>query len=201
VAPSDTEVVHGEAVDPAHLERAGWSNAELIWEQIQEAAAECDVAGAADEAAELWRGALEVAREHLTPQDPRLATSLTNHAVALRRAGHTDAAQALFREALAVWDAAADWIAALRPERTARSSTFHFRLEGKYPGAYERAARARHAALAAEGRAAALACSRGENRGGEGLRRWQREGRRAGFTGTRKLMAAALLVAPGAEGD
>ena len=45
------------------LERAGWNNAELIWEQIQEAAAEAQAAGERQEASELWVGALEVARE------------------------------------------------------------------------------------------------------------------------------------------
>ena len=57
------------------LERAGWSNAELIWEQIQETAAEAQATGDPEnQASALWAGALEVAREHFAPDDPRLAT-------------------------------------------------------------------------------------------------------------------------------
>ena len=37
--------------DPRLLERAGWTNAEVIWEQIQEAAAECERADDYAEAA------------------------------------------------------------------------------------------------------------------------------------------------------
>lgn len=187
-------LVRAESVDPALLERAGWSNAELIWEQIQEAAAECDQAGEREEAAALWRGGLEVAREHLGPDDPRLATSLANHALAIRRAGGE--AGALFDEALAVWDAAQGWIAKLRPEVRARSSTFHLRLARKHRGAYERFSRKRYAELAAEGRAALLACRDGAG-SDERLARWRREGQRGGFTDARKLMAAAWLIAPG----
>ena len=42
---SDEPISAPEPVDPVLLERAGWSNAELIWEQIQETAAECLAAG------------------------------------------------------------------------------------------------------------------------------------------------------------
>lgn len=178
---------HAEA-----LARAGWSDAELTWEQAQEAAAEALEAGDRDEAAALWATGLDLARATFGAGDPRLATSLANHAVALRRAGAD--ATPLFVEALAVWARSGPWVLALAPEHRARSSTYHLRLETRYPGGYDRHARARHAALAEEGLAAleALQAGRGPARGA--LARWRRE-RPAGYVDVRKLLAAVLLLA------
>ncbi|NIR29821.1 MAG: hypothetical protein GWN84_11030 [Gammaproteobacteria bacterium] len=186
--------VRSESLDPGALERAGWRNAELIWEQIQETAAELNATGAWEEAAELWEGALEIAQEHFRHDDPRLATSLANHGLAARRSGRDPAA--LFDEALSVWDSAQAWIAGLRPERRARSSLFHLRLQTKHRGAYDRFSRQRYAELAAEGRAALLACRDDTEREDDRLARWVREGRQGGLTDARKLMAAAWLIAP-----
>jgi hypothetical protein len=182
---------HAEA-----LARAGWSDADLTWEQAQEAAAEALEAGDWDAAAALWAAGLELARTAFEACDPRLATSLANHAVALRRAG-ADAAP-LFDEALAVWARSGPWVLALAPERRARSSTYHLRLQTRYPGGYDRHARARHAALAEEGRTAlgALQAGGGSSRGG--LARWRRE-RPAGYVDVRKLLAAVLLLADPAD--
>ncbi len=194
MSESKPPFVHSEPLDAGALERAGWRNAELIWEQIQEKAAELNAAGAPEEAAELWQGALEVAREHFSRDDPRLATSLANHGLAVRRRGG-DAA-ALLDEALAVWDSAQAWIDRLRPEQRARSSTFHLRLRAKHRGAYDRFSRRRYAELAAEGRAALLACRDDAEAEDDRLGRWIREGRRGGLTDARKLRAAAWLIAP-----
>ena len=80
-----SETIATPVHDPRLLERAGWTNAEVVWEQIQEAAAECERADDDTEASELWRGGLELAREHLPPGDLRVATSVANVAVAERR--------------------------------------------------------------------------------------------------------------------
>lgn len=182
--------------DPGSLAalRAGWSEAEALWEARQEAAARHAGAGRHAEAAALRAEALRLARAHFAPNDPRLATSLANHAHALRRQGAVAPAEALFDEALRVWDSSGPWIEALAPERRARSSLFHLRLEAKHPGGYDRHARERYRALAAEGRAAIAALRDGAEGAGDRLARWQHE-RPAGYIDARKLAAAALLIA------
>ncbi len=176
------------------LIRAGWREADLAWEISQQDAAERAAAGAHDDAAALCAEALRLARESFAHDDPRLATALANQAEALRRAGRAAAARALFEEALVVWDASGSWLAALAPERRARSSTFHLRLEAKHPGGYERHSRERTQALAAEGRTAILALRDGREGKDDRLARWRKE-RPEGYTDARKLMAAALLIA------
>ena len=180
--------------DPASLERAGWTNAEVIWEQVQEAAAECERSDGPAEAAELWRGALEVAREHLPPGDLRLATSVANLAVADRWAGDSTAAARGFEEALALWDAGGEWVESLAPVARARSSTFHLRLESRHPGAYDRFPRERYRALAREGRAVLVARHDGRPDDTDRFARWRRE-RPPGFNDWRRLLGTVLLVA------
>ncbi len=185
------------AVDPRVLEaliRAGWREAELAWERCQESAGDLNAGGKFEDAATLWAEALRLAREHFAGNDPRLAASLANQAVALRRAGRDEAARALFEEALLAWDASGPWVAALAPERRARSSTFHLRLEAKHPGGYAQHSRARTQALAGAGRAAILALRDGGEGEDERLARWHKE-RPQGYSDARKLMAAALLIA------
>ena len=196
------ETVATTVHDPAALERAGWTNAEVIWEQVQEAAAECERAGERTEAAELWRGALDLAREHLSSGDLRHATSLANLAVAERWAGDTAAATRCIEEALALWDAGEEWVESLMPVARARSSTFHLRLESKHPGAYDRFPRERYRRLAREGREVLVARRDGRPDGSDRLERWRRE-RPTGFNDWRRLLGAVLLVAAGGpvEGD
>ena len=180
--------------DPDALERAGWSNAEVIWEQIQETAAECERAGDAAGAGELWRGAHELAREHLPAGDLRRATSVANLGVAARRAG--DSAEAVRRldAALRIWDEGERWVEALVPVARARSSTFHLRLESKHRGAYDRFPRERFRTLAEEGRGVLAARRDGRGDAFDRLERWRRE-RPAGFNDWRRLLGAVLLVA------
>ena len=188
------ETIAASIHDPDALERAGWTNAEVIWEQVQEAAAECERAGDASEAAELWNGALDLAREHLAPGDLRLATSVANLAVAERRAGDSAAAARRFDEALSLWDGGEEWVESLEPAPRARSSTFHLRLESKHPGAYDRFPRERYRVLAREGRAVLVARRDGRSDAANRLARWRRE-RPPGFNDWRRLLAAVLLVA------
>ncbi len=182
---------------PPNLEaliRAGWREAELSWEARQQEAAERAAAGAHDDAAVLWAEGLRLARASFGNDDPRLATALANQAQALRRRGQDAAARSLFEEALLVWDGSGPWIAALAPERRARSSTFHLRLESKHPGGYERHSRERYEALAADGRAALIALRDQQPPPFDGPVRWAQE-RPEGYSDARKLMAAVLLVA------
>ena len=180
------------------LERAGWTNAEVIWEQIQVAAAECRRGGDDAEASELWRGALELAREHLPPGDLRVAASVANLAVVERRAGNVRAAKETIQEALALWDAGDEWVESLEPTALARSSTFHLRLQAKHPGAWDRFPRERFRTLALEGRAILAARHDGLPDASDRLERWRRE-RPAGFNDWRKLLGAVLLIAPDGE--
>ncbi len=189
------------AVDPRALEaliRAGWREAELAWERCQERAGERNAAGDLEGAAALWAEGLRLARATFAGNDLRLAASLANQALALRRAGRDEAARALFEEAFVVWDASGPWLAALAPERRARSSTFHLRLEAKHPGGYAHHSRERYQALAAEGRAALLALRDGREGDDDRLARWHRE-RPEGYTDARKLLAAVCLIAPDLE--
>ena len=110
-----SETIATPVHDPRLLERAGWTNAEVIWEQIQEAAAECERADDYAEASELWRGALDLAREHLPSGDLRVAASVANIAVAERRTGDPATAKRNLDEALALWDAGEPWVESLKP--------------------------------------------------------------------------------------
>ena len=176
------------------LERAGWTNAEVIWEQIQEAAAECERADDYAEASELWRGALDLAREHLPSGDLRVAASVANIAVAERRTGDPATAKRNLDEALALWDAGELWVESLKPVAVARSSTFHLRLQAKHPGGYDRFPRERYRTLAMEGRAVLAARRDGLPDKSDRLDRWRRE-RPNGFNDWRKLLGAVLLIA------
>ena len=183
--------------DPRVLGRAGWSNAEVIWEQIQETAARCERAGDRAEAAELWRGGLELVREQLPPADLRVAASVANVAVAERRAGDEPAALRLFDEALSLWDGGEAWVESLAPDSMARSSTFHLRLRTRHPGGYDHGPRERYRALAAEGRTVVEARREGRPDETDRLSRWRRE-RPEGFNDWRRLLGAVLLIAPDA---
>lgn len=181
-----------EPPDAAALARAGWREAELVWEHVQVAAAEALASGNAEEAAEFWRTGLALARETFAADDPRLAASLANHAAGQRHAGDEAQAVQLIDEALAVWDRTGPWIAALEPERRARSSLFHLRLEAKHKGAYEHHSEARYTKLAEEGRARTLALKEPTTEPAVDLDRWHRD-RPAGYTDARKLLGAVLL--------
>ncbi len=185
----------GAAVPPdaEALARAGWSDEDLTWEQIQVAAAEAQAEGDSTTAAEFWDAGLGLARDAFPEDDPRLAASLSNVAAAKRLAGDMDAAAPLIGEALAVWGRCEPWIAALEPERRARSSLFHLRLESKHRGGYDHHSVARYRELAAEGRTRCDALRGGTGQSKVDLERWRRE-RPEGYTDGRKLLAAVVLT-------
>jgi hypothetical protein len=180
--------------DPRHLASAGWTEDDLAWEDLQERGAEAWRDGDVDLAASLWAQALRLARTAFAANDPRLATSLANHTAGLAHGAGDTRTESLLHEALAVWDGSGPWVAALPPDRRSRSSTYHVRLETRYRGGYDRFARERHAAIVAEGRSALHARLFG-GEAPDNLDRWRTE-RPDGYTGTRKLLAAALLIAP-----
>ena len=195
-----SETVFTAVHDPRLLERSGWANAEVIWEQIQETAADSERSGDHAEAAELWRGALDLAREHLPRDDLRLAASIASVAVAERRTGDVTTATRMFDEALALWDAGGRWVASLKPIPSARSSTFHLRLQAKHPGVYDRFPRERFRSLAMEGQVVIAARRAEQPDEFDRLERWRRE-RPDGFDDWRKLLGAVLLIATDAGGS
>ena len=117
-----------------------WRDEDAAWERLQR-----DVLSAFrdnDQALARRRcgQALALAKEHFRSGDPRLAASLACQGRLLREKTPSLAAD-LFREARAHWAQAPAWLASQqppgRPERLARSSSFHLRLESKHPGAYQ----------------------------------------------------------------
>lgn len=187
ISESDAAAVPG-------AEAAGWSAADVRWEALQESAADLAVRGDLDTAAPQWADALYLARQQFTPDDPRLATSLANRAHALRLKGDEAAAEAMFKEALLVWDRSGPWVEALRIERKARSSLYHLRMEARHWKTYEETAKKRLRRFAEEGRAAIVALASNEPAdGNRGPSRWRSE-KSPTFTDARKLHAAALLV-------
>ena len=194
----NAETVATEVHDPAALERAGWTNAEVIWEQVQEAAAECERAGDVGGSG----GALAGSRRS-RPEASRLRTAIcgwrpvvANLAVAERWSGDSEAAARRFDEALSLWDAGGEWVESLAPVARARSSTFHLRLESRHPGAYDRFPRERYRRLAREGREVLVARRDGRSDRTDRLERWRR-GRPPGFNDWRRLLGAVLLLAAG----
>lgn len=187
-----------EALPLGALLAAGWRPDELEWERLQEEALEHAAKGHDEKAKPLWARALHIARDELALDDPRLATSLANHAGALRRAGDTALADELLDEAVLTWSRAKDWIEALAPEQRARSSTFHLRLARKNPGSFEKIDKSRHAIMGILGHKALAALKAGEPPDAtdleESLEGWRRQKPR-GFTDGRKLIAAVLLMA------
>jgi hypothetical protein len=181
---------------------AGWRESDLAWEsaavRTAEAVAQNDYAKAKDEAGQ----ALQLARADFEPIDPRLGTSLANYGVTLNLSGDSgDGSAFLFREGLAVWRGADQWIARMDAPRVARSSLFHMRMEALHRPTYRARWQKRWREIAADaiGRLEILAAAGGTTLANPGdlLPRWRRECP-AMLNDTRKLMAAAfLLLAPG----
>lgn len=172
-----------------HLERCGWSNAELIWEQIQEAAAQAWLLGDEDEASALWQGALEVADEHFAPQDTRRVTSRVNAAAGFQSGdGNSGAPPDAARE----WLESEAWVSDLKPFVRARSSTFHLRLRAKHPGAYDRTDKELYRNLFQQG-LNQLRGTHDKSRFRQRVARWH-EQKPSGFNDYRKLLAAVLLL-------
>ena len=178
---------------------AGWSRDDLDWEA--EAAAHCEALahGSESDARARSGGCLFRARESFAADDPRLATSLANHAASLAR--QDDAAAAgLWQEAGSAWPRSRTWITAMSAPRVARSSLFHMRMEQRHRATYEDRWRVKWHDLAEEARARLLAADPAgptdPAAAAAALARWQRE-RPAMLNDTRKLMAAALLLLPG----
>jgi hypothetical protein len=170
----------------------GFSAADLAWESCQERAALAFRSGDVATAARLWEQGLAIARKHFGRGDPRLASSLTNQALVMRRRRHDYQAQQLFDEAFVVWEASWRWIYLMTPGDRAepRRSAQSDRL-----GVYDPAARAHLTALAERGCAATAWLERHDQLPADSLDEWL-EIKPRRLSDLRKLLAAVLLIAP-----
>ena len=176
----------------ADLIAAGWSEADLEWERLTEAALSDLAEGRADTAREQFAAALRLARTNFAGHDPRLAASLSNHAAAQSNSGGKIEAAAT--QAWAVCDR---WIDGMTAPRAARSSMFHLRMERLHRPAYEERWRVKGRELLDEVRNVFGALGNLELVGAEEaaarLARWNRE-RPVTLTDPRKLMASVILL-------
>jgi hypothetical protein len=182
-------IVHGATATPCAA-RVVASAADLAWERYQEQAAIAYRAGDPITPSRLWATALDIAEKHFGHGDPRLASSLTNQALVMRRRRHDYQAQKLFREALHVWDVSWRWIHLMTPDRTARGTRRSDHLD-----IYGRDARAWFNALAQQGRAATIALEHRDELPANGLEEWFAMKPKR-MSDLRRLLGAVLLIAP-----
>ena len=102
-------IVPGARRSPTPASAAGFA-ADLAWERAQEQAAIAYRAGDPITPTRLWAAALDIAEKHFGPGDPRLASSLTNNGLVLRRRRQDHQAKRMFQDAVDVWDASWRWI-------------------------------------------------------------------------------------------
>ena len=182
-------IARGAAATPSAA-RAVASAAELAWERYQEQAAIAYRAGDPITPSRLWTAALDIAEKHFGRGDPRLATSLTNQALVMRRRRLDYQAQNLFREALEVWADSWRWLHLMTPGRSASGARSSDRLD-----VYGRDARAWINALAQQGRAATIALEVQDQLPANGLDEWFAIKPKR-MSDLRRLLGAVLLIAP-----
>ncbi|OQM74191.1 hypothetical protein [Manganibacter manganicus] len=181
---------------------AGWSEADLEWERLAEAAFTALAAGKNDVVGSEIAAALRLARAEFAANDPRLAASLSNQAAIVATDGN-GGAERIRAAAVQAWAACDGWIEAMTAPRTARSSMFHLRMERLHRPAYEERWRVRGRELLATLREeihadAPLALIAPEEAASR-LARWHRE-RPVTLSDPRKLMAAVILLAAREKG-
>ena len=187
--PIAPDAVAGEAGGTAFA--AGFSAADFAWERWQEQAALAYRAGDVATAVRAWEQALAVAEQHFGRGDPRLAASLTNQALVMRRRRHEYQAKRLFEEAFAVWADSWRWIYLMTPGRQTTSQ----QAQSDRLATYDDTARAWFTVLAERGCAATAMLERFDQLPKDSLAEWlELKPRR--LSDLRKLLAAVLLIAP-----
>jgi len=178
----------------AELLQAGWSESDLAWEQHAAATLEALAKGDAAQVRHSAGAAVGLARENFAGDDPRLATSLANLAVALGPGDENSAS--LLAEAGRVWASCTPWIEAMTAPRSARSSLFHLRMEALHRDTYRERWAVKWRELADEGRRCVAGLARGDAppAAEPRLKQWRRECP-ALLNDSRKLLAAVILTA------
>lgn len=170
------------AVTSSHpVASAPFNATDFAWEQVQESGLRAFGAGGPGVAAKQWQRGLTIARGHFGPDDPRLATSLTNVGLVLRQRGESHQASRHFKDAQVVWDRAVRWVRLMVPP-------------GRVDAGYDAAAIARFEELIAQGKAATLAIESLGALPPWGLDGWLSVRPRRG-SDLRKLLSAIFLIA------
>ena len=180
------------AGDQVGLGASAFTAADLAWERCQEQAALAYRAGNMPAATRLWAEGLAIATKHFGRGDPRLAASLTNQALVMRRRRQDYQAKRLFEDAFLVWADSWRWILLMTPAHPARrpQSAQSDRL-----ATYDASARAQFSALAERGRLATERLERYDELPEDGLVDWL-ELKPKRPSDLRKLLAGVLLIAP-----
>ncbi len=177
---------------------AGWTEADIDWENAVEAALQCLANGDREGARTGFAHAVRIATANFADLDPRLGNSLANHGAALVEAGEEHLSGRTIADAVRVWQGCDAWVAKMTAPRAARSSLFHLRMEQRHRPTYEARWRVKWGELVEEARRQVAGPGRlmlvSEAVAAERLARWRRE-RPAMLNDTRKLMAAVLLLA------
>jgi hypothetical protein len=176
---------------------SNFAAADLNWERCQEQAALAYLGRDPAAATEFWARGLAIAERHFSRGDPRLAASLTNHALVMRRQRLDYQAQRAFDRALTTWDDAWRWVLLMTPPhaipaRADGAATDHLAI-------YDREARGSFSALIRRGRGRTARLERHDELPVGGLDEWF-EIKPRGMTDLRKLLGAVLLIAPNPHG-
>ena len=131
------------------------ANPEFLWVHITEAATAAFEGGRYRIAAEKWQNAYRIAQD-FDDDDPRLAGSLNNMAIAFRINNDFKEAGRCYRNALENWESAFYWIDRMQLTQRARSSLFHLRMESKHRKKYDNIARKNYKKLLSAGQAGTL---------------------------------------------
>lgn len=177
IRPIEPPVVSGSS--PVQTGR--FSATDFAWEQVQESGLRAFGAGGGSVAAKHWQRGLTIAYGHFDPDDPRLATSLTNAGLVLRQQGESHQASHHFRDAAVVWDRAVRWVRRMSPP-------------GRADDGYDDAVIARFEELIAQGKAATLAIESLGTLPPWGLDGWLSVRPRRN-SDLRKLLSAVFLIA------
>jgi|GEM_PF-5033084 len=95
---------------------------DVTWERAQEQAMHAFKVRNADGARTGWAKALDIAERHFERGDPRLASSLSNHAFSLLRQGQDHQANMYFQRALIAWEESWRWIPWMTPSSSVDES-------------------------------------------------------------------------------
>ncbi len=182
------------AVERRAARRAGWRRADIAWEQLQDEGNRLWDEGDRDAAARRFRQAGWVAFFRFRRSDPRWATTEANLASVDRLAGREDRARARYARARRAWDGVGRFIATMQIAPRARSSLFHLRMEARHLETFRQNTRVRMTVFAREAAAALAAIESGQPVRTRHYGRWKAE-KLPVFDDTRKLLAAALLIA------
>ncbi|WP_162497371.1 tetratricopeptide repeat-containing protein [Roseovarius dicentrarchi] len=178
--------------DPDWLlaQKSGWTRADLMWERLMEAGNQAYCAGRMARAARLFFAADALARGRFDARDLRRATAPAARAmVRLARGRNAGALIALARQG---WQMAPAAVAEMEIRPRIRSSLFHLRLEAKHRGQYQDNLRLRLTRIAEE-TSETLAQMDGIPAPHRHFSRWRGE-KPTVYDGTRKVLAAALLI-------